>query len=105
KNPRRPLQLRVGATARNLLRPIGLRGARRVNGTKGGHPQRKGATMPPGTRHETSQTSLNRLNFQHLQYLQALVEERHVTRAAERMGIGQPAMSTALARLREVFKD
>lgn len=61
--------------------------------------------MPRGTRQETSQTSLNRLNFQHLQYLQALVEERHVTRAAERMGIGQPAMSTALARLREVFKD
>lgn len=61
--------------------------------------------MPPGTRQETSQTPLNRLNFQHLQYLQALVEERHVTRAAERMGIGQPAMSTALARLREVFKD
>lgn len=61
--------------------------------------------MPAGTRQETGQTSLNRLNFQHLQYLQALVEERHVTRAAERMGIGQPAMSTALARLREVFKD
>lgn len=48
---------------------------------------------------------LNRLNFQHLLYLQALVEERHVTRAADRMGIGQPAMSSALARLREVFKD
>lgn len=61
--------------------------------------------MPTGTRQDTSQASLNRLTFQHLQYLQALVEERHVTRAAERMGIGQPAMSTALARLREVFKD
>ena len=61
--------------------------------------------MPPATQQETSQASLNRLSFQHLQYLQALVEERHVTRAAERMGIGQPAMSTALARLREVFKD
>jgi LysR family transcriptional activator of mexEF-oprN operon len=59
--------------------------------------------MPPGTRPETN--ALTRLTFQHLQYLQALVEERHVTRAAERMGIGQPAMSTALARLREVFKD
>jgi LysR family transcriptional activator of mexEF-oprN operon len=50
-------------------------------------------------------TALNRLNFQHLLYLQALVEERHVTRAADRMGIGQPAMSTALSRLREVFND
>ena len=61
--------------------------------------------MPSGTRQETSTTFPHRLTFQHLQYLQALVEERHVTRAAERMGIGQPAMSTALARLREVFKD
>lgn len=48
---------------------------------------------------------IHRLTFQHLLYLQALVEERHVTRAAERMNIGQPAMSAALARLREVFKD
>lgn len=61
--------------------------------------------MPTGTRQETGSGPINRLTFQHLQYLQALVEERHVTRAAERMGIGQPAMSTALARLREVFKD
>jgi DNA-binding transcriptional LysR family regulator len=61
--------------------------------------------MPPGNRQETTTSFPHRLTFQHLQYLQALVEERHVTRAAERMGIGQPAMSTALARLREVFKD
>ena len=60
---------------------------------------------PAGHGKRQATASLNRLNFQHLQYLQALVEERHVTRAAERMGIGQPAMSTALARLREVFKD
>ena len=50
-------------------------------------------------------TSTQHLSFQHLLYLEALVEERHVTRAAERMGIGQPAMSTALAKLREVCKD
>jgi len=50
-------------------------------------------------------TSAQHLNFQHLLYLEALVQERHVTRAAERMGIGQPAMSTALAKLRVVFKD
>ncbi|MDM0045022.1 LysR family transcriptional regulator [Variovorax dokdonensis] len=61
--------------------------------------------MPTGTRQGTTTSFPHRLTFQHLQYLQALVEERHVTRAAERMGIGQPAMSTALARLREVFKD
>lgn len=35
----------------------------------------------------------------------ALMEERNVTRASRRLGIGQPAMSYALARLRELFGD
>jgi len=35
----------------------------------------------------------------------ALIEERSVTRAAERMGITQPALSKALSRLREMLKD
>ena len=48
---------------------------------------------------------LSRVNFNHLRYLEALVEERNVTRAADRMGISQPAMSTALARLRTVLDD
>ena len=37
--------------------------------------------------------------------LEALLSERNVTRAAERIGVGQPAMSHSLARLRAVFKD
>jgi DNA-binding transcriptional LysR family regulator len=40
-----------------------------------------------------------------LRCLQAFVEEAHVTRAAERMGSTQPAMSSVLRRLREMFKD
>lgn len=35
----------------------------------------------------------------------ALLRERHVTRAARAIGLSQPAMSSALARLRGVFKD
>lgn len=35
----------------------------------------------------------------------ALVNERSVTRAARRVGLGQPAMSNALARLRALFDD
>jgi LysR family transcriptional activator of mexEF-oprN operon len=35
----------------------------------------------------------------------ALMAERNVTRAARRIGIGQPAMSYALARLRDLFGD
>ena len=37
--------------------------------------------------------------------LVALLEERHVSRAADRVGLSQPAMSRALARLRRVFDD
>ena len=37
--------------------------------------------------------------------LDALLGERHVTRAADRIGLSQPAMSNALSRLRHLFKD
>lgn len=37
--------------------------------------------------------------------LDALLRERNVTRAAERIGLSQPAMSNALARLRQLFGD
>src|SRR5262249_3743412 len=37
--------------------------------------------------------------------LHALLQEGNVTRAAKRLGIGQPAMSRSLARLRAHFKD
>jgi DNA-binding transcriptional LysR family regulator len=37
--------------------------------------------------------------------LRALLEERNVTRAGHRVGLSQPAMSAALARLRRQFDD
>ncbi len=40
-----------------------------------------------------------------LKVLHALVEERNVTRAGERIGRSQPAMSNALNRLRAMFDD
>src|SRR5207237_4662862 len=43
------------------------------------------------------------LNLLHA--LHALLEERHVTRAAKRCFLSQPAMSRALDRLRETFRD
>src|SRR5947207_10112069 len=43
------------------------------------------------------------LNLLHA--LHALLEERHVTRAAKRSFLSQPAMSRALDRLRETFGD
>jgi LysR family transcriptional regulator, nod-box dependent transcriptional activator len=37
--------------------------------------------------------------------LDALLAERNVTRAADRVGLSQPGMSSALARLRKLFED
>ncbi|WP_125477912.1 LysR family transcriptional regulator, partial [Caballeronia terrestris] len=43
------------------------------------------------------------LNFMYV--LQALDEERSVSRAAERLGLTQPAVSHALGKLRTLFQD
>jgi LysR family nod box-dependent transcriptional activator len=48
---------------------------------------------------------LNRFDLNLLLALDALLHERNVTRAAERVFLSQPAMSSALARLREFFGD
>jgi DNA-binding transcriptional LysR family regulator len=40
-----------------------------------------------------------------LTVLQALLEERHITRAAQRLNMSQPAVSRALSRLRHLFND
>lgn len=49
--------------------------------------------------------NLARLDLNLVVALRALLEERNVTRAGERVGISQPAMSAALARLRRHFDD
>jgi len=48
---------------------------------------------------------LRNLDLNLLVPLQILLEERHVTRAARRSFLSQPAMSRALERLREMFAD
>src|SRR5712672_306359 len=48
---------------------------------------------------------LRNLDLNLLIPLHALLEERHVTRAAKRSFLSQPAMSRALERLREMFGD
>ncbi|HCR79252.1 MAG TPA: LysR family transcriptional regulator, partial [Alcanivorax sp.] len=40
-----------------------------------------------------------------LKYLDVLLREKNVTRAAEQLGITQPAMSNCLKRLRHMFGD
>lgn len=48
---------------------------------------------------------ISRSDLNLLQTLGVLLEERHVTRAAKRCFLSQPAMSRALERLREMFGD
>ena len=47
----------------------------------------------------------NEIDLNLLEPLRALLEERHVTRAAKRCRLSQPAMSRALERLRLMFGD
>lgn len=48
---------------------------------------------------------LRHLDFNLFKALEALLEEKNVTRAAKRLGVTQPAMSGMLTRLREHFND
>ncbi len=49
--------------------------------------------------------ALRRVDLNLLVPLDALLEHRHVTKAADAVGIGQSAMSAALARVRRLFDD
>ena len=48
---------------------------------------------------------VNRVDLNLLVYLDALLRERNVTRAAHQLNLSQPAMSNGLRRLRELFDD
>lgn len=48
---------------------------------------------------------VNRLDLNQLACLDALLTERNVSRAAERVSLSQPALSATLARMREFFHD
>jgi DNA-binding transcriptional LysR family regulator len=54
---------------------------------------------------DRSGVSLSGIDLNLLVALDALLTECHVTRAAERVNVGQPAMSASLARLRRHFDD
>jgi DNA-binding transcriptional LysR family regulator len=51
------------------------------------------------------EVNLNGIDLNLLPPLEALLRQRHVTRAAVEVGLSQPAMSRALARLRELLGD
>lgn len=49
--------------------------------------------------------NISRIDLNLLVYLDVLLRERNVTKAASQLGISQPAMSNGLKRLRELFSD
>lgn len=51
------------------------------------------------------EVDLRRIDLNLLVALEALLGEKNVTRAAQRLGISQPAASRALGRLRSLFSD
>lgn len=52
-----------------------------------------------------NRSDLRGIDFKLLVVFETLMQERSVSRAAERLFLGQPATSAALARLRDVFED
>jgi DNA-binding transcriptional LysR family regulator len=55
--------------------------------------------------HMTHERALAAIDLNLLLVLRALLRERHVTRAAARVGLSQSATSHALSRLRELYAD
>ncbi|HMU86012.1 MAG TPA: LysR family transcriptional regulator, partial [Agitococcus sp.] len=49
--------------------------------------------------------NLERVDLNLLTHLDVLLREKNVTRAAEQLGVTQPAMSNILRRLRVLFND
>lgn len=54
---------------------------------------------------DMSQTHLSAVDLNLLLHLQALLEERNVTKAGRRVHLTQSAMSRSLERLRDVLQD
>ncbi len=65
----------------------------------------KGKPFSPQQKPQKKSMRLDRFDLNLLVALDALLEERNVTKASERLHIGQSGMSSALSRLREYFGD
>src|SRR6201981_2412976 len=61
--------------------------------------------QPREARMPTPSVKLGALDLNLLVVFDAVMQERNVTRAGQRLGLSQPAMSHALVRLRHMLKD
>lgn len=87
------LTLALGTVPNIVARPIGVRA-------------RLFALAGPGaTALHCCVMNLRDLDLNLLRTLEVLIEERQVSRSALRLGVGQPAVSHALGRLRRHFGD
>lgn len=84
-----------------------MRDARSTAGTDGGDTSKGRSTGPDVTASAPPRTSptLYSFDLNVLVTLRELIRERNVTRAAERLGVTQPAVSATLSRLRKYFGD
>ena len=79
-----------------------------MSGVAGQKPDNTARLSPVGAKENTNEGHASRLSgidLNQLLALDALLREGSVTRAARRVGLSQPAMSHALARLRVQFAD
>src|SRR4051794_26030805 len=107
--PRRPqFEQRLAAAAIALSGSLRSSGGMSVTlppGADGGSLGERGCVMPGIDRVDTGAVNLASLDLNLLVSLDALLQERSVTKAAARMGLSQPALSASLARLRRHFGD
>src|ERR1700733_6586205 len=61
--------------------------------------------MVPSPAPEPARPNWNGFDLNLLVVFEAVMQERNLTRAGRRLGISQPAVSHALARLRHLLKD
>src|SRR3954469_5671189 len=107
--PQRPqFEQRLAAAAIALsgsLRSSGGMSVTLPTAADGGSLGERRCVVPGLDRVDTGTVNLASLDLNLLVSLDALLQERSVTKAAARMGLSQPALSASLARLRRHFGD
>src|SRR6476620_1373483 len=104
----RCLASRACPTARHVSYPPHCASLRRIDASHAAHAWHRFARSHRATRAIGGMVpamKLSGIDANLLAALDALLREKSVTRAARRLGVGQPALSHSLSRLRDHFKD